>query len=1181
MATPPSTPNVRDEVVGRFLEELEEAADKEAVVSRYGADHPEWRADFEHLAALEGVLLTVAARPAAEPIEFPDFRILRLLDRGGMGLVFEAVQLSLNRRVALKVLPGRSRPEAEERFRREQEALAQLHHSHIVPIHTSGHHGPWRYFAMAYIEGATLAKVIGTTRAPARHWPDGRTPTLAQLAGVTLKSQAATVPGDRVARNGAAAANGQAEPFAGAPAGSVPPPGAPSAGRRGMSAAYFRSVAQVMADAAEAVQHAHGVGILHRDLKPSNLMVGTDGQCWLIDFGLARWVKAGAEVHGGPAGGVNPAALTQGLPGTPQYMAPEQYEGRAEVCSDVWGLGVTLYELLTLRRAFDGPTVAEIQRQVRSEEPAPPRALVAGVPRDLEAVCLKALSKDPARRYPTAQDFADDLRRWLRGEPTVAARARTLRRVVLWARRNKGWATALGAIGLAVIAVTVAVIVVAAAAERRERHAQVELLGIQLEHLLLAPHTAGWSRNAEEKVRAIGKLQTDARLRNQAAPTLVGMDARLVQRFESLTAFGLAFDARGERLLLGGWDRTAAGLVEGPVHEPALSKQAGFGPVAFGADGAPLQVVFEGPGSYVLRDLGRQQVLRAFRLPVKGEAGRVRTEDAPPMALAPDGSFFAAAPTLPDGKATLAVWDAETGKALPAVAQEATGLAFSPRAGKKPMLLAAGHPDGQVTIWALPRMERLARVPVGRLPVTALAFGRDPRRAAPAEGESPDLTGWLLAVGEAGGRVTVWELRTGTLKAHCYGSQYEVNAVAFSPDGMTLASCGRGQPKVWDVATGRLLLGLAYRCTSVGLTFAPDGKRVAVSSYAGFGSPGGVDVWELEPGRGTQALRGLTGPLDRARFSPDGRLVAALAENWQAALWDREAGRLLHVWDVPRGLFADNADLTFNADGSQLAFASGEKALLWETTTGRELRSWALPPGLGDVLAFHPSGKLLLVRWETEDRKHFPLMGQAPAREHPRVVRLRDLLASKPGQPPEEFQTLREFNFTIYTMQMARDGRFFVVEGRGGPDGRERMVKGFDGTTGEERWAIPSRRRLTFDGGNAAIDPAGRTVAMQLEESPAGPALLDLASGKLLGALAPAGVASLTTDAAYWGDGYGLFRRDDREPLVKLMIDGVPSAAVEFARDDRHFATSTPDGSVFIYDLAEFRRRLTELGVGW
>src|SRR5262249_55754094 len=168
----------------------------------------------------------------------------------------------------------------------------------------------------------------------------------------------------------------------------------------------------------------------------------------------------------------------------------------------------------------------------------------------------------------------------------------------------------------------------------------------------------------------------------------------------------------------------------------------------------------------------------------------------------------------------------------------------------------------------------------------------------------------------------VWDLHDRQPRSHCRGSMYGVYAVAFNTDGVTLASCGRNEVKIWDIATGRLLLSLREGNYLVALAYAPDGKRLALGRMDAYTHPGGVDVWEIEDGRGIRTLRGLVGQVGQVIFSPDGARVAALTQAWQVGVWDRVASRLLRRFDVPPGRYTDNAGFAFSQDGRRLAFAA-------------------------------------------------------------------------------------------------------------------------------------------------------------------------------------------------------------------------------------------------------------------
>lgn len=308
---------------------------------------------------------------------FPDhlgeFKIIREIGRGGMGIVFEAVQQPLNRRVAVKVLPTAALWDTGSiaRFRREAATAARLHHSHIVPVYGVGEHDGCHFYAMQFIEGETLASMIEGRRNGKSHpQPDSESTT------------------DEVA--------------------------------------YQKSIVQTIADAADALSYAHAQGTLHRDIKPSNLLLDVHGHVWIADFGLALPCDDGL------------GSRSKTVAGTARYMAPEQLDGRPEQRSDVYSLGLVLFELLTLQPAF-GPTNG--YRQMMSQPPRP-RSIDPAIPRDLETIILKATAIDAPDRYINAADFAEDLRRFASGRPIRSSRTSPIRRLSMWSRRNPAIAAA-------------------------------------------------------------------------------------------------------------------------------------------------------------------------------------------------------------------------------------------------------------------------------------------------------------------------------------------------------------------------------------------------------------------------------------------------------------------------------------------------------------------------------------------------------------------------------------------------------------------------------------------------------------------------------------------------------------------------------------------------------------------
>ncbi len=337
------------------------------------------------------------ARPAAgdpPPVEaLGDFHIVREIGRGGMGVVYEAVQLSLGRRVALKVLPFAAALDARQlqRFKNEAQAAAQLHHTNIVPVFAVGCERGTHYYAMQLIEGRNLADLIGELQAR-----QPRTKHQTTNPGAALPPTGPEIP----AHEAPAVPSTVQAPAAELP--TVP---------ASRTALFYRTAATLAAEAADALEHAHQFDVIHRDVKPANLIVDERGHLWVTDFGLAQFHTSQGLTRTGD------------LMGTLRYMSPEQAAGRhalLDARTDVYALGATLYELLTLRPMFDGADTQQLLRQILHDEPRRPRAVERSVPPELETIVLKAVGKNPADRYATAREFGDDLRRYLDHRPILA-----------------------------------------------------------------------------------------------------------------------------------------------------------------------------------------------------------------------------------------------------------------------------------------------------------------------------------------------------------------------------------------------------------------------------------------------------------------------------------------------------------------------------------------------------------------------------------------------------------------------------------------------------------------------------------------------------------------------------------------------------------------------------------------
>jgi tetratricopeptide (TPR) repeat protein/tRNA A-37 threonylcarbamoyl transferase component Bud32 len=355
-----------------------------------------------------------------EPVRtLGDFEIQRELGRGGMGVVYEAEQTSLDRRVALKVLPFAAvmDPRQLQRFKNEAQAAAHLHHTHIVPVFSIGCERGVHYYAMQYIEGPTVAEMIEQLKSTAGK--DMRVSSASALKSITK-------------------------------------------GRSTQSEAYCRGVARLGIQAAEALDHAHQQGVIHRDIKPANLIVDAGGDLWITDFGLASFTS-----HPG-------LTMTGDIVGTVRYMSPEQALAKrvpVDHRTDIYSLGVTLYEFVTLEGAYQGDDPHKVIQEIAFKDPRSARSLNPAVPNELETILMKAMAKSPEERYETAQELADDLERFLQNKPIEAKRPGLVKRAGKWARRHRSFVGA--AVAVLVIAV-IALVLSGAHALRKEKETEAQ-----------------------------------------------------------------------------------------------------------------------------------------------------------------------------------------------------------------------------------------------------------------------------------------------------------------------------------------------------------------------------------------------------------------------------------------------------------------------------------------------------------------------------------------------------------------------------------------------------------------------------------------------------------------------------------------------------------------------------------
>jgi serine/threonine protein kinase len=551
--TPKTTTDpIVDQLVEEFARRLQSGSPLD--IEEFAKQHPEQAAHLRRILPAMQVLADLDAtadpgpgsgvfRAAIEPLG--DFRLVREVGRGGMGIVYEAEQMSLGRRVALKLLPFTATMDARhmQRFQNEARAAASLEHPHIVPVYAVGCERGIHYYAMKYIDGQTLAALIAQQQPQSEDAPAG------QPAASCREPGAETVP---VAR-----ARTERAPH---------------------DIAYFRRAAEWGIQAALALEHSHSVGVVHRDIKPANLMIDARGKLWVADFGLARAASDTA------------LTMTGDLVGTLRYMSPEQaLAGRGVVDhrTDIYSLGVTLYELLTLRPAFAAPERGRLLQQIEVEEPVPPRRVNKSIPVELETIVHKAMDKNPADRYRAAQELADDLGRYLEDKPIRARRPSLGRRLKGWCRRHKPLVA-----GLVVFMATVLLLGAAglwwqeqqSAAEGRQRAATADAVRKNLSDADFWQERDDWPQALKALGTASGRLQGSGlgALQNQVEKRLG--QAALVAQLNDAQVLASEIYADGTRSF-GASDRAyakafadhsldvavlAPGDIAGRVHDSAI-----------------------------------------------------------------------------------------------------------------------------------------------------------------------------------------------------------------------------------------------------------------------------------------------------------------------------------------------------------------------------------------------------------------------------------------------------------------------------------------------------------------------------------------------------------------------------------------------------------------------------------
>jgi WD40 repeat protein/serine/threonine protein kinase len=835
------------------------------------------------------------------------YEILAELGRGGMGVVYKARQTRLGRVVALKMLlaGAHASPQELARFRVEAEAVARLQHPNIVQIFEVGEEKGCPYLALEYVDGPNLAQ---------------------QLKGAPMPA---------------------------------------------------RTAADLVETLARAIDFAHARGIVHRDLKPANILLVSGGmvsgecpdlsfrgtthhspltthQPKITDFGLAKRLDATAYTQSGA------------LLGTPDYMAPEQAAGKAVgPATDVYGLGAILYHMLTGRPPFPAETPLETLLRLQAEEPVPPSVLQPKVPRDLGTICLKALAKEPARRYPSAAALAVDLRLFLDGRPIQARPAGKAERLWRWCKRNPKLA---GAVGLAALFLLAA----AGLGLGLALHASAAADNLRVE----GDRTRAALAKSQQLTKHLGREQG----RTQAALAKSEQLTKHLGREQGRTQAALTKSERLTKHLTREQHQSRVTLANLALDRGQMLGEQGDVMAAMLWLGRALE--YAPAGEVRLRHAIRMNLaawrlrLNAVRM-VFSYSGTSKVDYGPALAFRPDGKVVAVGGE--DGAVRL--WKVATGKQVGGTLSHKKPVVcarFSPDG----RTLLTGSEDGKARLWETATGKPIAILPF-KNSVTAVAFSPDGRTFVAASGDgtgrlgktataelfgeplqhagpiytvvfSPD--GRTLLTGSADSTACLWHADSGKHVGKPLPHKWRVLCVAFSPDGSTIATGSWDKTaRLWSVATLKQIgEDIPHPDRVSHVAFSPNGKTLLVAGSWDAASTG--RLWDVASRKPIGDPLEHLGYIQAVAFSPDGRFALTASQDFTARLWDSGTGAPASAPLTHRGMVSA---AVFSPDG-QLFLTGGEEptAWLWETATEK---ARPILVHAGDVwrVAFSPDGRTL------------------------------------------------------------------------------------------------------------------------------------------------------------------------------------------------------------------------------
>lgn len=774
-----------------------------------------------------------AAGKPAEPLpeqefglpEIADYRLLRVAGRGGMGVVYEAMQLSLSRKVALKVLPEHSfgNPNALARFQLEARSAAGLHHTNIVPVFEVGNDGRHCFYAMQFIEGHSLDEVIRQLReirdndeSKSRHGlPEEVEPTVAEVAKTfgdeIIKPQ--LLASSTTTSSATTSVSQQSKPF-------------------------FRNVARIGRQIADGLGHAHQRGIVHRDIKPSNIILDPQGVAWITDFGLAKTDDVDLTRDGD-------------VVGTLRYMSPERFAGTCDACSDVYSLGVTLYEMLALQSPFAGHDRLSLISAIQEVGPPSLRSLNTRVPRDLQTIVEKAMEKEPRRRYRTAAAMADDLERFLDGRPIWARRVGAAECLWLWSKNNASLASSIAAIALLLVCGAIGS-TFAAFHFRAQERTQAQL----------AMEKMAESQRANRQRDAANQNAYFADIR-QSYQDWENGDVRRMQTALRRYVPKQDEQPKQDEKDIRGWEWNYLLSLSNQSETTLTNFEGFFHQLQWSADGMRLFGCGSQGGLFIWDHQG--ELIKKIEMP-----GIQR------FALSHDGSEVATV----RGDSDLRFWNTQTCELVQTIRVAGGDAVLSTVGwGKFPNLITVGSAP-------------TAKNPAGEF----FALERFTQFILQHQDGNQTRANWMLArpqgdaiaVGGPKMGVTIvfagCEMQT-QIDVQVLNSFNDLSCLCWHPDGRRIAvgnvSIGIS---LFEVNRGERLPKLLFRTsdltTADAVTFSPDGKQMIVGNRAGR-----VDVYDLESREKIVSYRGHMKNVLAVAAHPSGKLIASSGDDGAIRFW--------------------------------------------------------------------------------------------------------------------------------------------------------------------------------------------------------------------------------------------------------------------------------------------------------